>query len=346
VGSLLRLYLSDIPEGTSYVTVAFTGPSYVTGTFTVSNAGTNSALTAVSSGSRSYVTFTKSSWPDTQYLNVPLPSGISVTAVTVTAYNGSSESLSSKQRTVSWSMGRAKGKKLSVSMDNSVPTFGGLLIAAGPLYYNGSSYEIKDGWNYSSYNSAYGVNSGSTYFNFVQMGQLFESAGFSTGSGSIENNLDPFDGWRLPTQSEWQTIIGTTRDGSTVNGNAAKHYALVQLTGVSHAGTTIPVGLLLFPDGKTITGKALSNMDNTTVNSGMTAAELDVYLGQGCAFLPCSGYRYYSSCIDGGYYGYYWSSTENSSSYGYYLVFYSGNLNIGYSSKSDFYLSVRLVQVS
>ena len=223
-----------------------------------------------------------------------------------------------------------------------IGVFAGLEIAPGPLYYNGSSYEIKDGWNYDSYGGyAYGKNNGSTYFDFIDMGKLFESSGFSTSSGSIENVIDPLDGWRLPTHSEWASIAGTSRVGSTVNGSANKHYAIIELTGISHAGRTWPRGLLLFPDGKAITGKALSNMDNTTINYDMTAAELDVYLRQGCAFLPYSGRYYYGWGSDSGFY---WSSTEKSSSDGYYTRFLPFEVSTGYTRKSYFYLPVRLVR--
>ena len=72
--------------------------------------------------------------------------------------------------------------------------YGGLHIAPGPLYYNGTSYSIKDNWNYSSYDSSYGETSGSSYFNFIQLGNLFKKASFSKTDGDIENILNPLDG--------------------------------------------------------------------------------------------------------------------------------------------------------
>ncbi len=226
-------------------------------------------------------------------------------------------------------------------------TFGGLEIAAGPLYYNGTAYEIKDSWNFDSYNSVYGKASGSYYFNFIEMGQLFEKAGFSTSDGDIENLLDPLSGWRLPTKAEWASIIGTTRAGSEVNGSAGKHFCLIQLAGVSHAGSSTPNGLLIFPDGKTITGKALSTMDDdSSQTTGVTSAELAEYLAQGCAFLPASGnYNGGDDWYNGGNYGNFWSSTEYNKYAAYRLNFHDSNLSPGnFGSNSNNYCSVRLVR--
>lgn len=205
--------------------------------------------------------------------------------------------------------------------------FAGMKITPGPLYYGSNGYEIKDGWNYNSYNSVYGKTVGSTYFNFIELGQLFESSVFSASDGDIEKVLDPLDGWRVPTNAEWASIIGTTRSGSTVNEIADKHYAMIHLADAT--------GLLIFPDGETITGATLSNMDNTTAND-ITESQLDEYLSQGCIFLPGSGY--YDGSLqtwDDGLN--YWSSTEYDSSTGYES---SGDNK----DKGAYYLPVYLVK--
>ena len=209
--------------------------------------------------------------------------------------------------------------------------FSGLEIASGPLYYGSNGYEIKNSWNYSSYNSVYGKASGSYYFNFLELGALFEKTGFATSDGSINNVLDPLDSWRLPTSSEWASIVGTTRSGSTVNNSASKHYAVIELTGTT--------GLLVFPDDETITGTALTYMDSSTANTGITSVQLEEYLEQGCAFLPASGY-YNSSWTTGDVY---WSSTEYSSANAYNMSLVSGT---GNQSKSSAYYPVRLVKNS
>ena len=226
-------------------------------------------------------------------------------------------------------------------------TFGGLQIAPGNLYFNGTSYAIADGWNHDSYNSVYGKNNGSYYFNFVEMGQFFDADGdsFSTASGSIDN-ANTLDGWRLPTKTEWESILttdGSVREGSTVNGTANKHYARVQLTGVTHATSSTPSGLLIFPDGKTITGKTLSGMDNDTQTTGMTSTEFYAYLAQGCAFLPASGLCYVG-WSSGGDYGRYWSASEDGENRAFFAYFDGAVSPAGNGSKTDLYYSVRLVK--
>ena len=262
-------------------------------------------------------------------------------AITATAVGGSASEIKFGVSVTAWSAN-------NIALEWT-PTFAGLEIAPGPLYYNGTSYEIKDSWNYDSYNSVYGKASGSTYFSFVDLGQLFEKADFSTSDGNIENLLDPLSGWRLPTQAEWAAIVGTSRAGSTVNGEAGKHFVKVLLFDVLHAGNSTPLGLLIFPDGKSITGKTFSNMDRTDDDSlgSITLSQLNTYLAQGCVFLPASGYY----CDGDGWfgsgnnYGYYWSSTESNSNYAYLLYFYDSGLYTGnFVNKFNYYISVRLVR--
>lgn len=180
------------------------------------------------------------------------------------------------------------------------------------------------------------------------MGQLFEKADFSYSDGDIENLLDPLDGWRMPSSTEWASILGTTRAGSTVNGSIGKHYAKVKVHGSSHTPYCEAEGLnclLIFPDNRTIVGKALSYMDNTTITEDMTALEVDEYLSQGCALLPGDGYCSWDEW-DGGWYteGNYLSSTEYNSAQVDLWFFSDGSCNNSRNYKSDYYFSVRLVK--
>lgn len=209
--------------------------------------------------------------------------------------------------------------------------FAGLNISSAPLYYNGSAYVIKDDdWNHTSWNSTYGKSSGSYYHNYVNLGQFFDSRGssFSTYSGNINNagslvTYGDYNDWRMPTQADYQAIIGTSRAGSTINGTSGRRYAVIRLTGVSFAGTTTPAGLLLAPDGKTMTGisKTLSwnSVSYFSSNTGVTSAQLNEYLNQGCVFIPCGGDFYNSSWMNGGSAGPTLTATQSASSKCYYL---------------------------
>ena len=244
---------------------------------------------------------------------------------------------------------------------NSLPSFGGLNIAPAPLYYDGTSFVIKDDdWNHDSLtNNIYGKTEGSYYFNFVELGQYFDSEGssFSTYSGDIDNankiSYGDYEDWRLPTLAEWYTFTtgqspGTSRTGSKVNGNSGAKYAIIELYGVTHAGRTPIKGLLLFPDGKTITGKILSNINKSGSNS-LVVSELNAYLEQGCVFLPDSSYftteGSQGSSREEDHGGRYWAATSKDSNNAYFLFIYRISHQIECTTwfKSDHY-SVRLVR--
>lgn len=219
------------------------------------------------------------------------------------------------------------------------PTFAGLQIAPAPLYYNGTSFIIKDDdWNHDSYNSAYGAREGSYYFNWNECNAVSD---ISYGG---------FDDWRMPSQAEWTAVTTGSRTGSTINGTSGRRYALIQLTGVTHAGNSEPIGLLLAPDGETMTGMSKTftwNVKSTSGNTGVTAAQLDEYLDAGCVFLPASGRFRGSRWNNAGTYGYYWSSDEDGSISGYLLSFLSSNVTpSGYNDKASFYFPCRLVRLA
>lgn len=230
--------------------------------------------------------------------------------------------------------------------DFSVSSTKKVKFAPGPLYYNGSSFAMYDDWNHDSYSSAYGKTANSTYFTYNQLSYLFDGNGHY--NENINNLLDPFDGWRMLSYAECCTLTtgvspGTSREGSTVNGSKGIKFALVQLTGVSHAGTSTPRGLILFPDGLTITGKSLIGMNNSDWTTGVTLSELDNYLEQGCVFLPSSGF-YSDGWLQGGESGCYWTSTKYTDTRAERFAFTAGSgVYLPWRAPKDMYFPVRLV---
>ena len=223
--------------------------------------------------------------------------------------------------------------------------FGDLIFASGPLYYGNDGYEIKDSWNYSSYGTVYGKTVGSTFFNFIEMGDLFKKSGFSESDGSILNTLDPLDGWRLPTKDEWDYIVGSTRPGSTVNGSTNKHYAFINFIHDNDVNTVNLHGVLIFPDNETITGAALTYMDSGGTTQDLTLEQFNNYLSQGCIFLHDEGFAQTGSGFSAGnnYLGY-WSSSEGSSSSAAYILTTQSGLTTSNYTKSNGYLPVYLVR--
>lgn len=218
-----------------------------------------------------------------------------------------------------------------------VYTFAGLQIAPAPLYHNGTSFIIKDDdWNHDSYKSIYGAVEGSYYFNWDECHAVSDIL------------YGGYNDWRMPSQAEWAAVTTDSRTGSTINGTAGCRYTLIQLTGVTHAGNNSPIGLLLAPDGETMTSMSKVftwNVNDTSGNTGITAAQLDEYLDAGCVFLPSSGYFYGGSWNSAGADGRNWSSTERSSTNSYYLRFYSSNVRPSNNcNKASYYFPCRLVR--
>ena len=249
-----------------------------------------------------------------------------------------------------------------------VYTFAGLEIAPGNLYYDGYSWSIDQSWNeHDTSNSYYGVNSGtpSSYFNFAEMGELFQTDNFysyylslnsdeeSLEDYFINNDLEPFGSWRLPTRYEWIQILTSNpgvREGSTVNGVSNVHYALIELSDFPYFGSDNPCGILIFPDGESITGELLLGIDDDHTFTSITETQLDVYLNAGCVFLPSCGLFTYEKksivFLEGGDFGYYFSSTCNP--WGdLYFLFFSDYIDFqDDASHLDLYLSARLIRTA
>lgn len=178
--------------------------------------------------------------------------------------------------------------------------FGGFQITSGPLCYNNSTYEWKNVWSDTSWETEWGTYDGSTYLSFVEIGKYFDSDGssFTETSGDIDNSNN-INGYRIPTIDELRTILGTTRNGAKVNGVSGCHYAGITLT-TTYFNNNEPFGLLLFPDDVSITGIALNNIDTLNVQSGVTIEELNNYINQGCVFIPGAGVNTNGSWYSGG----------------------------------------------
>lgn len=155
----------------------------VTGTYTVSNAGTASASTSVSTGGGNLVTFTSVPVASNEtYLNIPLPSGSysSLTSITVKMYDTSDALLGTRQKSFSWStINRGHAKILDVEPVYSLsisPTTADMLVNETVQY---RAYLTKDGIQSSSY-----LSSGVAWSSSKTATATVNSSGLVTGKAA------------------------------------------------------------------------------------------------------------------------------------------------------------------
>ena len=218
---------------------------------------------------------------------------------------------------------------------NKKYTFNGFKISSGPVYYDGSKFQISDSWKGTSYGKIFGLKKGSYFF---------------TWDDCHDINIDSY---RLPTKDELTSIIyGWHRDGATVNGINNCKYSLIQLDNIEYIDVSeydmtqfknVNIktlnGLLLFPDKKTIEGKKLVGINNNKQTKGMTEDELNEYLKQNCIFIPAMG-----TCIDDNddswirsrIGGYYWTSTEEIHDSAYELMIMDKLFSFEHTNKKHF----------
>ena len=177
----------------------------------------------------------------------------------------------------------------SVSVAGTVDLFG--WVGASSSWTGDAQYGISN----SKDNSDYGTNSSDA---------LKSDWGITISSG-----------WRTLTSDEWFYLFDT-RSGATVNGTSNARYAYATI----NIGGTGVEGMILFPDGVTITNSEATWGTINGMGTNCTSAQWTALEGKGCVFLPAAGYRW--GVVVYGVYGpgasgnkfYYWSSSPNKSS--------------------------------
>jgi len=362
VGAVYRLTLDDVPSGTNQITVTF--DKDVTGTFTVMDPDTDAPYIVTTAGSAGRtVTFTLSpaltAETDGFVLNVPVPTGIYSGNIKVVATGGTKRrALIPNPRTIT----RASGKKLAETLIPVPAGFGGpftyegeeYYISQGNMYKTATGYALYSDWTggLSQYNGTAPGNqtwTWNSYFRWTHLVGLFDTrTGDDTPSTSnnfnINNGKTPIAGCYLPTYDQWLYIVhGYYRTGSTVNGTAGCRYALIQLS-YTNGSISNPTGVLVIPDGLTMTGMSRTftwNVESTSGNTGVTVAQLNGYLTKGCVFLPAANH-YNGGWVEDAY-GHYWSATSYNNTGARSLFFHSTTIGDYNVHKNVFYYPVRLI---
>ncbi|SFW26223.1 hypothetical protein SAMN02910409_1136 [Prevotellaceae bacterium HUN156] len=167
------------------------------------------------------------------------------------------------------------------------------------------------------------------------------------------NTINDGYSWHTPRKNHWVYVFNTRTSGSTVNGISNARYTLAT---INTDGTSVN-GVILFPDGVAIAvseATSWGNINNKTTwdeCTKCTTAQWTNLAAKGCVFLPAGGYRSYTSVIDPGTYGFYWSyspyDNENLSTavyYSYDVAFYPNNMDPASHKNRDHGCSVRLIR--
>ena len=145
---LLRLTVSGIPSGTSYLKLDFNGRK-VSGAFSVASpvtAGTSTiASVAGTKGTDDFIKITGITTETSVTVNIPLPTGTAYSDLIVSAWNSSDVPLKAQVTPFSYTASRAKGKKLTSALSLGVFSIASgkyAVIAPGNLQatYNGSAW--------------------------------------------------------------------------------------------------------------------------------------------------------------------------------------------------------------
>ena len=184
--------------------------------------------------------------------------------------------------------------KLKESQGSSTPSFGGLVLSPGAVYWDDMACEVymDSDWYFSETYQGRPADAGwDTHF-----------FSFETARDNILGNT--FDGgWRIPSENEWKTILGldeNPRAGATVNGESGAHWLYVNVDISNESfnmfGKSSIDGLIIFPDNVTITRTWI---DTSCINDnpmgsaseyGLSVEEIGSLISEGCAFLPVLGY--------------------------------------------------------
>ena len=177
---------------------------------------------------------------------------------------------------------------------------------------------------------------------------IHNSTSYETYSGDFVdwgNNMG--DGWRTLASNEWNYIFMKRKSGSQVFGASNARY--IHAT-INTDGTPVN-GIILFPDGVTITYSEVTSWGSVNGNSEWgtkcTSAQWTALEFKGCVFLPAAGWRYGAEVSYAGDKGYYLSSsidTGEGSGAEWPVCFSSNYLSTTGGTMRHLGCSVRLVK--
>ena len=348
VGGVYRVTVKNVPSTALSLRFTFPEGMKFSGTFKVTNGGTDAATLSDIAG-ETYGNVITIKLPSDNpggdlTLNIPLPFGDYTPAAgadrqyKIEAFSERNAFMAVNEY-VSWKgLRRAEGKLCTTFPLESLGMMNGLYLTRGYLTRDPVtsvdpaqvSLSGTEQLEVISYISAHEDNNYISqhlkfvapkfYFSWTDLGKImtgdsaFDS---STGFGDAVLTLDGVK-YRVPTALEWNMMTLFDRPGAIVNGTAGRRFSkvTVNLTGSEYTtyGSSVE-GLLLYPDGGTFDCDAITNFNDAsdTYSSEISYSE---YLklcasSTGCVFLPAAYDCSIYTWFDNGHY---WSSTLSTSS--------------------------------
>ncbi len=182
--------------------------------------------------------------------------------------------------------------------------------------------------------------------------------GSSTGEWYTIYNSNPTYGIKVNNLNSGNAYTDNTANLIYVNVSLADAPAAYKNKGLGYYGDytlsaagakAYQAGILLVPDGAYLTCagiKAVPGNSNNTTASGssnvISYEDLETLTSKGCVFLPSTGI-YDGSWYYGGYCGFYWSASPNSSN-AYTLRISDSSIDVTNFNKTNNYFPVRLVR--
>ena len=288
VGGVYRVTVKNVPSTALSLRFTFPEGMKFSGTFKVTNGGTDTAtLSAIAGETYGNVITIKLPIDNPggdMTLNIPLPYGDYTPAAgadrqyKIEAFSEHTLFMEVDDYVIWRGLRRAEGKFSTTFPLESLGLINGMYLTRGYLNRDPvdsvNPAQMSIGTDQLQAISYYGTNlynfAKKFYFTWNDLGKIMTGDSSFSGATGFEDAELTIDGvkYSVPSSVEWNMLTLFDRPGATVNGTARRRYSkvCVNLAGSDYAGFSGKInGLLLYPDGGTFTTTA------TNFNSGGAA---------------------------------------------------------------------------
>ena len=285
VGGVLRIKVPGVPQSAYALRITFPEGSKLTGTFKVTDGGTEDAVLTPEGDDHGTEITVKIPILDTSIqdlvLNIPIPYGDYDLTDRTYIVDVRSEKIAYMRTTgiINFSkVLRAQGKKQTLPTVETLGTMAGLYLTRGYLFREPATTVLPENMSISApdqlmfldyYNKAANSIGKKLYINFSDLGKIM-TGNSSFASASFEDAVLEIDGeyYKAPSQEDWVRIISGSRPGSVVNGQRSVRFSRIKvnLDGSNYSQSTIS-GVLLYPDGGVFDCPSITNYNTANATA-------------------------------------------------------------------------------